>query len=280
MPLSLNQMYRVTPPNIRANSRIAQVAVRRRGGPKKYAKLGDTYEIIYKVKATTDWRNVTLRFLKKKPKDQLPLPGLNQPVWVRCTCPWFLYNCEYALAKNGSSWIHYSNGAPADKTNPGNIPFVCKHVYALRTVIDALAKDVPGAQFREPKNKVLPKDTLKNLLNKPEKVLDPDTPNSEPVTPKLTPQQERMKDQTIEQLEDLQDQSQQSEAPKSMVNKIKDTLNDVIERVNDSDEPIANTVKNELGRLVNEVKDKGQKALTDNRIVRKLNDLIKRFRGF
>lgn len=273
-------MYRVTPPNIRKNSRIAKVSIRRRGVPKKYAKLGDTYEIIYKVKATSDWRNVTLRFLKKKPKDPLPQPGLNSPVWVRCTCPWFLYTCEYALAKNGSSWIHYSNGKPADQTNPGNIPFVCKHVYALRKAIEELSKDVPAQQFREPKKKVMPENTLKRLMEKPEKELEPEKQLSEPVTPKLTPQQKKTKEQTITQLEDLQEQSQQTEAPRSLADKVKKNLVDIIDRVSESDEPIANSVKNELGRLVNEVKDKGQKALTDTRIVRKLNDLITRFRGF
>lgn len=269
MALTLKQMYKVTPANIRQNAQLATVQTRRRGQPKRYQRLGDTYEIIYKVKCTKEWRNVTLRFLKKKPSDPMPTPGLGTPVWVRCTCPWFLYHCEYALAKYGSTWVHYSNGNPANQTNPQNTPFVCKHIYALQQEI---AKYNPAeAPFREPKKKVLPQNTLKNLLDV-NKNVQPE--------PELTPKQQQVKDEAIEDLRQVAEQTKTQEAPKTVLDRVKKSLEEAVDRIDQSPEPISDAVKKELDRVVQDVKDKGTKALTDNRIVRKLNDLIRTFRGF
>lgn len=266
MPLSLSQMYRVTPGNIRKNSKAAVVKVRKRGQYKKYARLGDTYEIVYKVKCTKEWRNVTLRFLKGKNNEQ-PKASLAQPVWVRCTCPWFLYNCEYALTKNGSSWVHYSNGEPANQTNPKNIPFVCKHVYALQNEIRNFK--MQEAPFREPKRKVLPGPVLKR---------DEVLPTEE--SPTLTRQQQRVKDTALEQAERAVEQIEDVQAPKSIVDRVKNKLLEIVDRIDDSKEPVADATAKELKRLVTDIKDEGVKALTNTRIVNKLNDLIKKFRGY
>lgn len=274
MPLSLSKMYKVTPANIRANSKAAVIQVRKRGQPKKYARLGDTFEIVYKVKCTKEWRNVTLRFLPKG--KEIPSPSLSQPVWVRCTCPWFLYNCEYALSKQGSSWVHFSNGDPANQTNPRNIPFVCKHIYALQSTIKKF--DPQTTPFREPKKKVLPPNTFKKLQEQEEKITDKVTP--EPEAPTLTRQQQRVKDETVEGLEEALDTSSEQEAPKSVTDRVKKTLKEIIDNVADSDEPVADATVRQLKRVLNELKDEGTKALTNNRIVNNLNSLLKKFRGF
>ncbi len=57
-------------------------------------------------------------------------PNLDMDAWVKCSCPWFLFNAEYALAKVGSSEIDYSNGRPPVVTNPHTLPCLCKHLYA------------------------------------------------------------------------------------------------------------------------------------------------------
>jgi hypothetical protein len=264
-------MYRVTPTNIRNNAALATIQMRRRGQPKRYQRLGDTYEVIYKVKCTKEWRDVTLRFLKKKPTDPMPVPGLSTPVWVRCTCPWFLYHCEYALSKYGSTWVHYSNGNPANQTNPQNTPFVCKHIYSLQQEIKKF--DTSTAPFRTPKKTTLPKDTLKNLL-------DVNAPKNLPTEPELTPKQQRVKDEAIEELQQVVDQTRKQEAPKSVLDRVTRSIEEVVDRIDKSPEPISESVKKELDKVVTDIKDKGTKALTDNRIVRKLNDLIRTFRGF
>lgn len=291
MPLTLRKMYSVTPANIRKNSRAANTQIRTRGRLKKYARLGDVYEIIYKVKCTKEWRNVTLRFMKKSPNDPMPSPSLTAPCWVRCTCPWFLYHCEYALSRSGSTWLHYSNGEPANQTNPQNIPFVCKHIYAVQAEIKAFKPE--EAPFRQPRRKVLPENTFKNLQNtettKTRNVVDkltrPIPPEPTPVEPELTPAQQRVKDEAIENIEELQ-QAAESPPPgdKSVTDKILDrvnkTLTEIIDRMETSDTPIADQAAHEVKQIVRDVKNRGQKALTDNAIVRKLDKLIKRFRGF
>lgn len=55
-------------------------------------------------------------------------PSLDSPSWVSCSCPFFTFNCEYALAKAGSSDIEHSNGKPPHITNPRLVPMLCKHL--------------------------------------------------------------------------------------------------------------------------------------------------------
>lgn len=56
-------------------------------------------------------------------------PSLDLPTWVQCSCPFFLFHCEYALARVGSSEIKYSNGKPPYIKNPKYVPYLCKHLY-------------------------------------------------------------------------------------------------------------------------------------------------------
>ena len=61
--------------------------------------------------------------------------------WVSCDCEYFMFNCEYALTQYGASEIKYSNGQPAVKRNPKNVPRVCKHLYKIlsnRNIINSL----------------------------------------------------------------------------------------------------------------------------------------------
>ena len=60
--------------------------------------------------------------------------------WVSCDCGNFKYVWEFALTKHGASSIKYSNGQPATKTNPKNIPGVCKHLYKLLNTKKIIAK--------------------------------------------------------------------------------------------------------------------------------------------
>lgn len=68
--------------------------------------------------------------------------GPTSKVWVSCDCEYFLYHCEVALMKKGSSDENYSNGAFPKITNPRLVAHACKHIVA------ALQK---GAYMLEPK---------------------------------------------------------------------------------------------------------------------------------
>lgn len=273
MTMTLNQMYRVTPANIRANSMSAQVQVRSRGKHKKYARLGDVYEIIYKVKCVDEWRNVTLRFQRKKKTDKnLPTPSLSTPVWVRCTCPWFLYHCEYALTQHGSSWVHYSNGAPANQTNPRNIPFVCKHVYALQRTVKNF--DLAQPKVIAPQNKVLPKDTLTNLLKNKRTPSDKLLP--QPTDPTLTRHEQRTKDEALDTVYQAIEQVQQHPTPVST--DVVKTLDEIVESIEQSPVPISEPVRREIHEVVDTIEE-DPNQLHERGLLNKLKNLVKKFRN-
>ncbi len=87
--------------------------------------------------------------------------GPTSKVWASCECPYFLYHCEVALQKRGSTDINFSNGKLPKITNPRLVAHSCKHVVA------ALQR---GAFMLEPKKKPIttnkPKPTEKPA-NKP-----------------------------------------------------------------------------------------------------------------
>lgn len=50
-------------------------------------------------------------------------------VMVSCDCEDFVYHGgEYACTLHGAARIIYGNGEPPTFTNPGNVPYLCKHL--------------------------------------------------------------------------------------------------------------------------------------------------------
>ncbi len=84
---------------------------------------GEFREVIAICKGSSIPRQVTVRFYG--PKD------LSVKTWISCTCEYFLYVCEVALDKKGSSDIIYSNGDDPQVTNPRKTPRTCKHCVAV-----------------------------------------------------------------------------------------------------------------------------------------------------
>lgn len=69
---------------------------------------------------------------KKVPKSRVPPLSDQKKVQVDCTCESYVFHgAEYALWIHGAAKIKRGNGAPAIVTNPSNVPFFCKHLYAL-----------------------------------------------------------------------------------------------------------------------------------------------------
>lgn len=62
-------------------------------------------------------------------------PAQDLPCFVKCSCPFFLFNVEVALARVGSSEIDYSNGKKPYITNPRMTPFLCKHLFSAAPII-------------------------------------------------------------------------------------------------------------------------------------------------
>lgn len=84
---------------------------------------GKYREFKYQIKCTDGWRKVATRFYG-------PISSKTK-VWCWCSCPYFKYHCEVALASKGSSAVVQSNGQRPRFTNPEMKPLVCKHVYLL-----------------------------------------------------------------------------------------------------------------------------------------------------
>jgi len=140
MPLPAERLIRNTPREVqkRAQPCLAQ----RLGKVKQLSndKSGPFTHAVYRVKGLEDTYRVTLNlFPRAKGKVVEIVPSA--PTWVSCTCPFFLYRCEYALAKVGSSDIIHSNGLPPKQTNPRRVPYLCKHAFrALKHLLATKGK--------------------------------------------------------------------------------------------------------------------------------------------
>ncbi len=55
-------------------------------------------------------------------------PDANTPCWVWCSCQYFTYNLEVALARRNSSAVKLSNGQLPRERNARMIPHLCKHL--------------------------------------------------------------------------------------------------------------------------------------------------------
>ncbi|SBV38184.1 hypothetical protein BN7874_015 [Phage NCTB] len=62
-------------------------------------------------------------------EDQNKPVNKQRRVMVSCNCEdWVYHGGEYAAALHGAARIIYGNGEPPVLTNPGNVPFLCKHL--------------------------------------------------------------------------------------------------------------------------------------------------------
>jgi hypothetical protein len=142
--LTLGQMIRATPKKTWKSARGIQVKV-------VASKFGQSpektpyYEAMIKAKSTlgatprplkkTEIHNVIIRQYGTNVAE-LAAGGVRttHKTWVHCSCEHFLFTCEYALAKYGSSSIISSNGKPPVITNPRLLPVVCKHIVAVTAI--------------------------------------------------------------------------------------------------------------------------------------------------
>ena len=138
---TLEQLMSNTPSDVvkrstKTNARILSATASRKKGV-------DTVVFVVRVKANTEttFYDVTLELYPTEIHQGVFLkPSAKNPAWVHCSCPFFLFNCEYALVKAGSSDFlkhnsatgtvpEYSNEKPSVVTNPKFVPYLCKHLY-------------------------------------------------------------------------------------------------------------------------------------------------------
>ena len=158
---TLEQMMSNTPSDVvdrskRTNAEVISVKSSRQRGVdtvvfvvRCYANTETTYyDVVVELYPTEVHKNV---FVK---------PSFKNPAWVHCSCPFFLFNCEYALVRNGSSDFlrhnsasgkvpQFSNKKKPEVTNPKLIPYLCKHLYraAPEVVKTAIEKSKADARY-------------------------------------------------------------------------------------------------------------------------------------
>ncbi len=176
MPLSVKKLLQNTPRIVKARTRVCSIRTIGQGKIKNVRKYGKVYELRYVERCLDGERKITIRYVGNlKPginkRDQEdPQPHRDTPVWVSCTCPWFKFVCEYALAKVGSSDIKYCNGDPPVIRNPKQVPILCKHC------VLALEKSIKDWRF---------------VVNRPKRVPSPSTPSEVEKPQKPTPKQRK-----------------------------------------------------------------------------------------
>lgn len=152
--LTLGKILRATPRNIWKNALGIKVRVLE-------TRFGQTpskepfMETLLKAKSPKQ------RFVKKREvytviirqygpsQEALAAGGImtTNKAWVHCSCPFFLFHCEVALAKQGSSSVIDSNGKPPVEKNPNMIPMMCKHIVATIAIRPHLKlPKVPGLE--------------------------------------------------------------------------------------------------------------------------------------
>lgn len=122
---TLNQIFRLTPKNIREHAKSVSSNVIR-----SYYHIDN--EIVYRK------MNIWSRDPQGSGKAHyvtIKLYGLHQDilkdhVWASCDCEFFLYTVEVALAAQYSSSVIYSNGAYPIIRNPQLKGYACKHIFA------------------------------------------------------------------------------------------------------------------------------------------------------
>lgn len=149
----LTQLQRLTPANIKRNSRYVLLhsgatflEKDQRGQHKVYRAKAKTTRARQpnknsrsKVKLSGQTYDVVIKLYGKPMKDGRMKP--NNRAWVHCTCPYFLYYNEVALAARGSSEVISSNGALPNIRNPRMKPYLCKHLFRAANV-------APGAKAK------------------------------------------------------------------------------------------------------------------------------------
>jgi len=165
--VNINQMLKYTPAKIKKETSKTVKSVKLIKAVFDSDEYGFHQRANFKVKATSKPRQVTIKiygdqaFSKGKRKTKTSI--FERPAWVHCSCEWFTFFCEVALANRRSSDIINSNGKPPVETNPRQWPYVCKHIIAA---IDKLKT----IKFTKPKVKPS-KEDIEFLMEEIEKYI-------------------------------------------------------------------------------------------------------------
>lgn len=170
MPSKLNTLFRNT--DTGRKKRADKVSIQH---VKTYVskKNFSIKEYVYKTGTDKLRYRTTMRPINPM---QYDLNNGNASALVSCSCKDFLFRIEYALTQGGNSEIKYSNGQPANVTNPTNKKYMCKHLVAIfddvlgknkENVMDLDSRKMAAYIKRETKKSISPlQDIVKSFDNK------------------------------------------------------------------------------------------------------------------
>lgn len=162
--VSLTQMTKYTPAKIKKKTLKTVKSVRLVKAVIDSDEYGVHKRANFRVKATTDSRKVIVKIYEEgKGVRRKKVSILERPAWVHCSCEWFTFYCEVALASRNSSSVINSNGNAPVETNPRQWPYICKHILA---VLDRLK----NIKFKMPKVKPT-ENELQFLMDEIEKYI-------------------------------------------------------------------------------------------------------------
>lgn len=121
--VTLGKMFQVTDPVIKQNANKVSTSVKTL--KMSFDEHGE-FKLIMGVSKDHDSRVPHVWTAKIYGEARNP----RSEAWVHCNCEYFLFNCEVALAVQGSSTVVNSNGKRPKITNPSMKPKICKHLVA------------------------------------------------------------------------------------------------------------------------------------------------------
>jgi len=147
--LTLKQLVRATPSDIKSRAgtqcRIArkEYAPGSRDNFKRVYVRNRTYYNEFRawVVCTDGRRNSYLRFFGP--------PEPDSECWVWCSCPYFQFTLEVALARRNTSVVRNSNGQLPRVRNPAMIPHLCKHLVLIANAAVKETEDLAAAKMAE-----------------------------------------------------------------------------------------------------------------------------------
>jgi len=129
--LSLSQIARATPKSVQRKS-VSFSKV------KAFIDTDDNGEFKYITATARSTGSMNKYQVHVRLYGRVPMSGKMKPnskAWVHCSCPYFRYYVEVALAARGSSAILISTGAFPKIRNPRMKPYLCKHLFQVVPVV-------------------------------------------------------------------------------------------------------------------------------------------------
>lgn len=158
--VNISQILKYTPASIKKRKINTVKSIRTIRAILDSDEYGIHQKAFFNVVATSVPRKVNIKLY-----GPLDKPLLQKKIWVHCSCEWFTYFCEYALAKKKSSTIINSNGKPPVIKNPRQWPYVCKHIIRV-------FEKLPKVKFKKPKSVKPTQEDINFFLKELDKYID------------------------------------------------------------------------------------------------------------